>query len=539
MLPRVRLTSIAIVLVTLFALLFTGLPFSPEIAPATASTGPSAQCNWDTAAGWVARENKKVGDPNWANGIPVEYAGDFSGKETGSERVGGFTNWLQNSFGSKGVEGWLDAASATCGNQVGLHISGNAAPVTIKVFRMGYYGGAGARLVAKVKTAPILKYPLVHISPAPESKVTTWWPVAWTLVISTQTVPGQYLIRLDDGQGDSSFVPLTIMDPNSKSAITAISSVLTWQAYNAWGGYSLYKGPALTRASRGMVASFNRPYDGDGSGQFRYMEYPILRLAERLGIDLNYITDLELNKDVASLHNTKSILYGGHGEYWTTQMRAALESAVSRGINLVSFGGNAGYNRPRLQANDRELVMWRGSSADPNRKNPTLATVSWRDFPILKPEALLLGSQYVGLGVDGNYSITHPSRWPFNVMKYPGTLRNIVGREVDSPLYAIGPAVEELARSVIVLRSKQIISMATYYTNSKGAGILDIGSNGWSCALDNICPWHPQLPSSTRIDARLVTEAILSGMAKGPLAKWRPAIPNIPARTNVLLLPKV
>ena len=124
-------------------------------------------------------------------------------------------------------------------------------------------------------------------------------------------------------------------------------------------------------------------------------------------------------------------------------------------------------------------------------------------------------------------------------MKYPGVLRNIVGREVDSPLYALGPAVEELARSVIVLRGKQIISMATYYTNSKKAGILDIGSNGWSCALDNICPWHPQIPATTRIDARLVTEAILQGMAKGPLGVSHPAVTNIPTRTNSLLLPKV
>lgn len=404
---------------------------------------------------------------------------------------------------------------------------------------MGYYGGAGAHLVETVKTKPVLKYPVVHITKAPVSTVTTTWPVAWSFAITTKTVPGQYLIRLDDGQGDASFVPITVIDPQSKSAITAISSVLTWQAYNEWGGYSLYKGPALTRASRGMIVSFDRPYDGDGAGQFRYMEFPILRLAEKLGIDINYITDLELDKNVASLKNTKSILYGGHGEYWTIAMRTALESALARGINLVSLGGNAGYNRPRLQANNRELVMWRGSPADPNRTNPVLATASWRGFPILQPEALLLGSQYVGLGVDGNYAVADTKRWPFSAMKHPGVMRNIVGREVDSPLYALGPAVEELARSVIVLRGKQLISMATYYTNSSNAGILDIGSNGWSCALDNICPWHPQISAETQSDARLVTEAILTGMAKGSLGTWRPAITNIPARTNATLLPKV
>ena len=535
MFGRVRPISIATAFATSFGLLFIGLPSSE----AGRKTNIRANCHWDTATGWVARQNKKVGDPKWADGIPLEYAGDFTSRETAAENAGGFATWIKNSFGSTSVAGWFDSPSATCGDQVGLHISGNALPVTVKVFRMGYYGGAGARLIETVKTEPVLKYPIVHTTPVPTSMVTTRWPVAWSFAITVNTPPGQYLIRLDDGLGDASFVPLTVMDPNSKSAITAISSVLTWQAYNEWGGYSLYKGPQRTRASRGMVVSFNRPYDGDGAGQFRYMEFPILRLAERLGIDINYLTDLELNKDVASLHNTTSLLYGGHGEYWTSQMRAVLESAVARGVNLVSFGGNAGYNRPRLQNNDREIIMWRGSPVDPNRRDPLLSTTSWRDSPVFKPESLLLGSQYVGLGVDGNYTVANPKRWPFNAMKFPGILRNIVGREVDSPLYALGPAVEELARSVILLRSKQITSMATYYTNSKKAGILDIGSNGWSCALDNICPWHPQLPSSTRIDARLVTEAILKGMAQGPLGILHPAIPNIPARTKSALLPKV
>jgi hypothetical protein len=535
MFGRVRVISTALVFSTALGLLLIGLPASAANPKIT----PTASCHWDTATGWVSRENKKVGNSNWASGIPIEYAGDFSSKETASEVVGGFAAWIKNSFGSKSVEGWFDSPSATCGDQVGLHISANAASITVKVYRMGYYGGAGARLVETVKTAPILKYPIVHTTSKPTSTVTTKWPVAWNFAVTSKTLPGQYLIRLDDGQGDASFVPITIMDPNSTSAITAISSVLTWQAYNEWGGYSLYKGPQSTRASRGMIVSFNRPYDGDGSGQFRYMEFPILRLAERLGIDINYITDLELNKNVASLQRTKSILYGGHGEYWTEQMRTVLESAIARGVNLVSLGGNAGYNKPRLQANDREIVMWRGSLIDPNRRDPLLATTSWRDFPVLKPEALLLGSQYVGLGVDGNYTIANPKRWPFNAMKTPGVLRNIVGKEVDSPLYALGPAVEELARSVIILRGKKITSMATYYTLPKGAGILDIGSNGWSCALDNICPWHPQLPSSTRIDARLVTEAILQGMAKGPLGISHPAIPNISARTKSALLPKV
>ena len=505
--------------------------YSPT-AEAVQKAVTSTSCGWDTAPGWVARENLKAGSPSWATGIPPEYSGDYGAVEKKSAPV----KAKSGANGIKAVEGWLDVSSANCGDQVGLHITGNARPVTVKVFRMGYYKGAGARLVQSFTTKPVATMPKFQTSPAPKSTVTTNWPVAWSFTVTKATTPGQYLFRLDDGGGDSSFVPLTILNPQAKSAITFVSSVLTWQAYNKWGGYSLYKGPNGSRNSKANIVSFKRPYDGAGDGQFRYMEYPVLKLAEQLGIDMNYITDLELNKDASSLANTSSIILGGHAEYWTTNMRTSLQSAIDRGVNLVSFGGNAIYNRPRYDAKTREMIMWRGSQADPARLDPLLATTKWRGAPILQPESMLLGSQYVGLGVDGNYRIQHPDRWPFNTERHPNALNNIVGREVDSPLYAPGPAVESLARAQIIFSGKAITTMATYYTNSKGAGVIDIGTNGWTCAIDDICPWHPNISKDTQTDSRLVTLEILKGLSKGPLGKWRPAITDVPARTTSIAL---
>lgn len=517
------------VFATLSALVFVGLP-------AASAAGKSAElCSWDSASGWVQRENAKPGDAAWDHGIPIEYAGDFAGKEMVKKKGGPFSAWLGTSVAASGPDGWFSSPSASCGQSVALHISGSGAPVTIKVFRMGYYGGAGARLIEEATTKPISHYSASAPSKAPESLVSADWPIAWYFSITSHTLPGQYLIRLDDKSGDSNFVPIMVTNPESKNPVTFISSVLTWQAYNEWGGFSLYKGPNRTRHSRAMVVSFNRPYDGDGAGQFRYMEFPVVRLAEKLGIDLNYLTDLEVDKNVPALQETKSIVYGGHGEYWTTQMRDALDAAVAKGINLISFGGNAGYNRPRLQANDRELVMWRGARTDPNRKSPTLATSRWRGSPISRPESLLLGAQYVGLGVNGDYTIAHPLRWPFSVMKHPAVLRGVVGREVDSPLYAPGPAVEDLAWAEIKLRGKPITAMATYYTNSKNAGVLDISTNGWTCAIDGVCPWHPAHFGETQMDVQLVTEEILKGITKGPLGLWRPAMVDIPKREKAPL----
>ena len=509
------------------------LPFLPTPdASALQSSTTSSSCGWDSSSGWVMRENLRAGTPSWDAGIPLEYSGDYTAVE---KNIPAPSIPLPNPK-FKAVEGWFDLSSALCGDSVGLHITGNNKPVTIKVFRMGYYKGAGARLIEKFVTKPVALNSKFKVSAAPVSTVTTSWPVAWVFKVSKATLPGQYLFRLDDGGGDSSFVPLTITNPQSKSDVTMVSSVLTWQAYNQWGGYSLYKGPNRNKLTRANIVSFNRPYDGAGDGQFRYMEYPILKLAEELGLNLNYVTDLELNKNASSLANTMSVTLGGHAEYWTTQMRASLQSAVNRGVNLVSFGGNELYNRPRYDVKSRLITMWRGSTSDPSRSDPLLATTIWRSPPILQPESLLLGSQYVGLGVDGNYRVQHPDRWPFNTERHPNMMNSIVGLEVDSPLYSPGPAVESLAQAQIIFSGKKVTTMATYYTNSKDAGILAIGTNGWTCAIDNICPWHPNISKDTQTDSRLVTLQILRGLVKGPLGKWRPAIPDVPARTKTILI---
>jgi hypothetical protein len=508
-------------------ILFLVVPFFDS-----AEASSTGSCGWDTLPGWVARENAKVGNSNWDKNVPPEYSGDYMSSESGVT-----PQWGKGT--KKSVEGWLDSPSGICGDQIGLHISGNSRAVTIKIYRMGYYGGAGARLITSTSLAPVKRGSAPTITRAPTSTVSTNWPLAWSLKINRATIPGQYILRLDDGGADSSFVPLTIVDPTIKSSITLVAATLTWQAYNQWGGYSLYKGPNMTRGTRSTIVSFNRPYDGDGSGQFRYMEYPVLKIAEHLGLDMNYITDLELDANIASLRNTKSILIGGHGEYWTANMRANVQSAVDRGINFVSLGGNAAYARPRLQANNRQMIMWRASPADPNRNDPLLATTSWRSFPISQPEAKLLGAQYVGLGVSADYTIPHPNRWPFTTMTRPSLLKSIVGREVDSPLYSIGPAVEVLANAAINFHGKAVTIMATYYTNSKNAGVIDISTNGWTCAIDDICPWHPQISRDTKNDAKLISEEILKGLTKGPLGVWRPAIIDIKARTKISALQRI
>jgi len=228
-------------------------------------TAPPAQadgCSSQTS-GWVARENSKAGSKEWNVGAPFRLSADFSRRKSANR-----------------IEGFFNSTSIRCGGTATITLVG-AAKATATVYRTGYYQGIGARQVGKFSIAN-----------------------GWNFKASDQFLPGIYLIKLSAPKRLSTFVPITISSPNSKSDLTFISSVLTWQAYNQWGGSSLYKGPDGKRESRAEKVSFLRPYDGDGSGQFQYMEAPLLKSAEKLGLNINYATDIDLDKDASILRNT-------------------------------------------------------------------------------------------------------------------------------------------------------------------------------------------------------------------------------------------
>ena len=97
-------------------------------------------------------------------------------------------------------------------------------------------------------------------------------------------------------------MPFIVRDDSSTSAIVVQNSVTTWQAYNLWGGYSLYYGVSGSGQSydtRSRVVSFDRPYGladmdwADGAGDWLGNDYPFVMLAERLGLDVTYWSDLD------------------------------------------------------------------------------------------------------------------------------------------------------------------------------------------------------------------------------------------------------
>ena len=425
-------------------------------------TAAASTCGWDQSAGWVARENLRVGDKKWSDGVPLRFSADFS-RRSDTPRI----------------EGYLNSSSATCGDKLTLTTVGSK-KFTASIYRIGYYKNAGARLVK------VLKSP-THIS------------------IDAKTPPGQYLIKLSNNLRAATFVPLLVYG-NAPSDLTFISSVLTWQSYNQWGGSSLYKGPDGARESAAKEVTFNRPYDGDGSGQFRYMEQPLVTLIEKLGIDTNYVTDFEVHSNPSVFSATKAIAVGGHSEYWTLTMRDSIENAVSSGVHLLAFGGNTAYAITEIK--DREI-----SGRTPYRE-------------VNRPESLLLGSQYFALAIKKD--LVSNNVWPFRVLGKDAVIKDLYGYEADTALGTSGPGVQVVARSAISPTEKGYVAMSTYYNAPSGASVLNMGTNAWVCAMNNRCPWGHSFDLHAQRQITTVTTEVLRAVKTG---KWPVAQIDFPSRS--------
>jgi hypothetical protein len=424
-------------------------------------TATASTCGWDQSAGWVARENQKAGDKKWSDGVPLRFSADFSRRKDVPR-----------------IEGYLNASSATCGDKLTLTTVGSK-KFTASIYRMGHYSNSGARLVK------LLKSP-THIS------------------IDAKTPPGQYLVKLSNNLRAATFIPFLVYG-DAPSDLTFISSVLTWQSYNQWGGSSLYKGPDGARESAAKVVTFNRPYDGDGSGQFRYMEQPLLTLIEKLGIDTNYVTDFEVDRNPTVFAATKNIAVGGHSEYWTVKMRDSIDGAVAAGVNLVAFGGNTAYAITEIS--NREI-----SGRLPYRE-------------VNRPESLLLGSQYFALAIKKD--LVSNNVWPFKSLGKDAVIKGLYGYEADTALGTIGPGVQVVARSAISPTEKGYVAMSTYYNAPSGASVLNMGTNAWVCAIKNRCPWGHAFDLIAQKQITTVTTEVLKAVKTG---KWPVAQIDFPSR---------
>jgi hypothetical protein len=498
----VRLTAAVLLVVVLVA---AGTILAVRLAhrPAAAESAPGQ-------ARWVVRENDRPGTASWQ----ITQLGDPSA-----------------------IEGWADHVSAAAGDRVGLFVSTTADRFWVEAYRMGWYGGLGARLVWRSPPeAGRVQAPPAH---TPDTNLLmTHWRRSLTFTVGPEWPPGDYLLKLLASTGQR-YVPLTVRDDASQAAVLVQNDVTTWQAYNLWGDYNLYQGPDGSPANRSRIVSFDRPYDaaGQGAGDFLGNEYPLVRLVERAGLDVTYWTDVDLHKHPERLLAHQALVSLGHDEYWSTRMRRGAEAARDHGVNLAFLGANAVFRHIRLRPSptgpDREEVNYKPWSAldDPAwRTDPAEVTTDWREPPLNDPESRLLGDLYECNPVHAAGVVADPAAWLFaGTQVTAGTLLpGLVGPEYDRVQAGQPrpPGVQVLLHSPVRCHGRASFADTTYYSALSGAGVFDSGSSSWVCQLEAVCAKGRRSPVTARV-VQTSTLNLLRAFAVGPAGRRHPSRSNL------------
>ena len=215
------------------------------------------------------------------------------------------------------IEGYALRASAPPGTVVRLRVSTSATRFRVQAFRFGWYAGGAARLVWQSGwLAGGLQHGPTFSSFSMRTAMAPWHD---SLRVPTRGwAPGAYLFKLTAASGWQSHVPFVVRSPSVTGRVVLAVPVATWQAYNAWGGYSLYVGRNGDR--RAWQVSFDRPYADPGTTDMLFGVAPVVERAERLGIPLAYLTDLDVAARPQALAGARAYVTLGHDEYWTPGM---------------------------------------------------------------------------------------------------------------------------------------------------------------------------------------------------------------------------
>jgi hypothetical protein len=470
---------------------------------ATSTVVAGAPGPYGPTAAWVTAENAKPGTPNWA---------------------------LSNRARQHQIEGYADRVSIDVSGTVHLLVSTTAPSFKVEAYRMGYYGGAGGRLVWSSPDEPGSAQPGFTLSPGTNMVETAWKPSV-TVKADATWPPGQYLFKLVASSGFESYVPLTIRDDASHAAYLIDSDVTTWQAYNLYGGRDLYQGPGGF-SGRSRIVSFDRPYAlGDGSGDFLGNEFHVVSLVESLGLDVAYSTNVDIHEHPEQVLNHKAFISLGHDEYYSLAMRNGLQTARDRGVNLMFLGANAIYRHIRFEPSplgpDRHQVDYKDAKEDPlnGKDNADTTPAAWRYPPNSNPESVIIGNYYQCNPVVADMVVTEPSSWIF-----AGTgvtagqhLSGVVGTEYDHyDPKAPGPRnVDVAARSPLMCQGHADYADMTYYSAPSGAGVFASGTLLWIPKLDPSCA----MPCPGRVVTR-VTENLLAAFGGGPAGTSHPSTAN-------------
>lgn len=479
-----------------------------------------------------------------ADGVTSAVGGPVDGEVDGpagwtvaqENALPGTTDWRLAKHGPAGsIEGFADRVSVLSGESFRLFVSTIDPSFTVRAFRMGWYGGKQGRQVWASERIPGRKQAPPKVTPEINMVTAPWDPT--TTVSTTGWPEGNYLLKLTSKRGFEQYVTMTIRSKSTAGRAVFVNAVTTWAAYNRWGGgYNVYAGPKGSPgdyANRSRKASFDRPYDKNGS-YFTWYEFPMLVTAERMGLPLAYATDLDIDGDPDLFKGATALFFAGHDEYWSAAMMKNTIAIRDAGTNIAFFAANTAYRHVRMEESDlgpsRVVTVYKDPAEDPVfATDPDDATYQWRLPPNPRPESALTGVLYEGNPVQADYVVTEPHVWFFagtgarKGSRYPG----LVGVEWDrlSRGVPVPRPIQVVSESPLMDKKKPTVAHSSYYTTPSGSGVFSSGTMQWSCAVNNDQCARYLAPESIAF-ARKVSENLMVEFSKGPVGRVHPAVDN-------------
>lgn len=411
------------------------------------------------------------------------------------------------------IQGYASSVSVNKGNNINFHISVNPSQAyNIEIYRLGWYGGKGGRLMQTVTGLNGSKQPDCPQNPS-TGMVACNWAVAHTLNVPNTWVSGVYVAMLVNDQGYHSQILFIVRDDARKAHFVYQHPTTRNAAYNDYPegtsrSKSLYgfnsegsEIPALvgTGSKRAVKVSLDRP-GGTELTSFRLgYEYYLLQWLERDGYDVQYVSGIDVHRDPSLLIGRRGAISAGHDEYWSKEMRDAWEAAREAGVNLAFTGADAAYWQVRLEPNaagaqDRVVVGYKDIGnfeaypiaqrqlVDPYSvgdapydrhidplalTDPDRNTTLFRTLLNPRPEQTLMGVQYTGLVANDaawyqKYVVQNASSWVYSGTGFVNgsQVNGLVGYEIDRR-FPITAFAQPISLSYTTLANSPFVNSAT------------------------------------------------------------------------------
>ncbi len=431
------------------------------------------------------------------------------------------------------ISGYGNATSINKGQSIDLKISlAQAGQYRIDVYRLGYYGGNGGRLVTSVAGLNGVRQADPTITNPATKLVEYNWNTSYTLQTGSDWTTGLYFVKLTDTRtGKQNYIQFVLRDDGRPADIGFQDAITTAAAYNSNGGSSTYD--FNSPAGRSYQVSFDRPFQYNTSTNSEAFnntltwEYNMTRWLESQGYDVSYYSNLDVHSNPLQLYSQNAFLSVGHDEYWSMDMFDSVEQARDNGINLAFFSANTAYWQVRFdpstsgQAN-RVMTVYKDSSGvgsnpsiDPiAQTNPAAATTLFRSSEVNRPENSLLGVGYIGDWGAGNvYNgrdfVVSNAADPYYAntgLQNGDRLSGLVGYEWDAVLnngftpaglvvlsQSPVPSGGLIPLGLLPPGTNDTISNAVRYTAPSGAKVFSTGSVQWMWGLDSDRVTNPRV----------------------------------------------